>query len=150
MRKGRRMDAIPPLTRPEDMPPIRSQTDLHRMWRSLMGPLGFGGRSLWIAVLDEHGRPTPRLLQVDEMPPRPDPEIQRGLVTVVSSVVENAGQVAFLLSRPGEDGLTDEDRAWATMLQDVERQAGAPVWPVHMANDRALVVIAPDDLAASA
>jgi hypothetical protein len=144
------MDAIPPLTRPEDMPPVRSQTDLHRMWRSLMGPLGFGGRSLWLAVLDEHGRPTPRLLQVDEMPPRPDPDMQTSLVRVVSSMAEGAGQVVFLVSRPGGDGLTEDDLAWASMLQGAARRAGVPVWPVHRANDRALLVVTPDDLAASA
>jgi hypothetical protein len=150
MRGGRRTDAIPPLTRPEDMPPIRSQADLQRTWRSLMGPLGFAGRSLWLLVLDEHRRPTPVVLQVEELPPRPDPEVQSALVSVVSSVVEDAGQVAFLLARPGDDGLTEEDGAWATMLQEVARQAGAPVWAVHRANDRALLAIAPDDLAASA
>jgi hypothetical protein len=144
------MEAIPPLTRPEDMPPVRSQTDLHRMWRSLMGPLGFGGRSLWLAVLDEHGRPTPRLLQVDEMPPRPDPEMQASLVRIVSSMAEGAGQVVFLVSRPGSDGLTPDDLAWASMLQTAARRAGIPVWPVHRANDCALLVITPDDLSASA
>lgn len=144
------MDAIPPLTRPEDMPPVHSQSDLHRMWRTLMGPLGFGGRSLWLAVLDEHGRPTPRLLQVDEMPPRPDREMQASLVRVVSSMAEGAGQVVFLVSRPGSDGLTEDDVAWASALQTVARQAGIPVWPVHRANDRALLVVTPDDLSASA
>ena len=144
------MDAIPPLTRPEDMPPVRSQTDLHRMWRTLMGPLGFGGRSLWLAVLDEHGRPTPRLLQVDEMPPRPDPEMHASLVRVVASLAEGAGQVVFLVSRPGSDGLTEDDVAWASTLRTVARLAGIPVWPVHRANDRALLVVAPDDLSASA
>lgn len=144
------MDAIPPLTRPENMPPVRSQADLHRMWRSLMGPLGFGGRSLWLLVLDEHGRPTSRLLQVDEMPPRPDPGMQTSLVRVVSSMAGDAGQVVFLLSRPGGDGLTADDLAWASMLQEAAQLAGVPVWPVHRANDDALLVIAPDDLSASA
>jgi hypothetical protein len=144
------MDVIPPLTRPEDMPPIRSQADLHRTWRSLMGPLGFGGRSLWLLVLDADGRPTPRLLQVDEMPPRPDPAMLSSLVRVVSSMAEGAGQVVFLVSRPGSDGLTAEDLAWASVLQEAARKAGIPVWPVHRANDQALLVITPDDLAASA
>jgi hypothetical protein len=144
------MDAIPPLTRPEDMPPVRSQADLHGVWRSLMGPPGRGGRSLWLLVLDQRGRPTPRLLQVDELPPRPDPTTQGSLVRVVSALAGDAGQVVFLLSRPGGDGLTADDRAWASMLHEVAREAGVPVWPVHRANDRALVVIAPDDLTASA
>jgi hypothetical protein len=144
------MDAIPPLTRPEDMPPVRSQADLHRTWQSLLGPLGFAGRSLWFLVLDEHGRPTSRLLQVEEMPLRPEPEMHASLVRVVSSMAEDGGQVVFLLSRPGSDGLTEDDRAWASMLQEVARQAGVPVWPVHRANDRALLVLAPDDLSATA
>ncbi|HET6561287.1 MAG TPA: hypothetical protein VFG72_05380 [Marmoricola sp.] len=144
------MDAIPPLTHPDNMPPVRSQADLQRTWRALMGPLGFAGRSLWLLVLDGLGHPTPVILQVEEMPPRPDAEMGRSLVHVVSSVAEDAGQVVFLLSRPGRDGLTADDLAWALLLQDVARQAGMPVWPVHRANDHALVVIAPDDLSASA
>ncbi len=144
------MDASPPLTRPEDMPPIRNQADLHRTWRALMGPLGFAGRSLWLLVLDEDARPTPAILQVEDLPPRPDPQLGRSLAHVVSSVAEDACLAVFLLSRPGRDGLTADDLAWASMLQEVARQAGMPVWPVHRANDCALVVIAPDDLSVPA
>ena len=53
---------IPPLLSPDQMPPIRSQDDLHRHWRALMGPLGFSGRQLWLNVLGADRRPTPVLL----------------------------------------------------------------------------------------
>ncbi|MGZ5409007.1 MAG: hypothetical protein ACXWDJ_03280 [Aeromicrobium sp.] len=45
-------DYISPLRRPEDTPPIRTQDDLCRQWRSLMGKLGFSQRYLWALILD--------------------------------------------------------------------------------------------------
>jgi hypothetical protein len=146
------MDEIPPLTNPENMPPVRTQADLHRLWRALMGPLGFGGRSLWLLLLEEAGQPTPHLVQIEDMPASPDQHMRDNLAHFVSDLIRELGpsQMAFLLSRPGRDGITDGDRAWAECLQDVLRREALPGWPVHRANDRELVVIAPDDLAASA
>ena len=40
------------------------------------------------------------------------------------------------------DDLADE-------IPPLTRRLGGPVWPVHRANDRELVVIAPDELAAA-
>lgn len=146
------MDEIPPLTNPENTPPVRTQADLERLWRALMGPLGFGGRSLWMLLLEEDGRPTQHLLQIEDMPAAPDEREQEHLGHFLSHLVGDLGpcQVAFLLSRPGRDGLTGGDRAWASLLTGVLSREGLRTWPVHRANDRELVVIAPDDLAASA
>jgi hypothetical protein len=58
--------------------------------------------------------------------------------------------VVFLLTRPGRAEITAGERRWAQALADVVRRAGLRPWPVHRANDHELVVIAPDDLAASA
>ena len=146
------MDEIPTLTNPENMPPVRTQADLHRLWRALMGPLGFGGRSLWMLLLERDGQPTKHLVQIDDMPAAPDEIMQDQLAHFLSDLLQELGpcQVAFLLSRPGRDGLTEGDRAWASVLDGVVRREGLRVWPVHRANDRELVVIAPDDLAATA
>src|SRR3712207_917652 len=146
------MDEIPTLTNPENMPPVRTQTDLHRLWRALMGPLGFGGRSLWMLFLESDGRPTRHLVQLEDIPAEPDDPMRDHLGHFVSDLLAEHGhvQVAFLLSRPGRDGLTDGDREWASLLESILRLAGLRVWPVHRANDRELVVITPDDLAASA
>jgi hypothetical protein len=146
------MDQIPPRTTPENTAPVRTHADLHRLWRALMGPLGFGGRSLWVLILEPDGRPTGHLLQIEELPAAPDPHMLDDLTRFVSIAVAEVGpcQVAFLLSRPGRDGLTDGDREWAACVQEAVRTEGLPVWPMHRANDSELVVVAPDDLPASA
>lgn len=145
-------DDIPALTSPDDTPPVRTQQDLHRLWRALMGPLGFGGRSLWLALLHDDGRPTSVIVQVEDLPPLPDREQREHLARFCRMLLDQAGggQVVFLLSRPGRGGISEGDRRWAAALQDVVRRARLPVWPVHRADDVELVVIAPDDLAASA
>jgi hypothetical protein len=38
-------------------PFVRSQSDLHAVWKELMGPWGFGGHSLWLLVIDADDRP---------------------------------------------------------------------------------------------
>lgn len=144
-------DDLSPHTSPADVPPIRTQQDLHRLWRLLMGPLGFGGRSLWVLPLDPDGRATPTLLQIEDLPPLPDLAIRDNLKRFLQHLVqEGDGSVAFLLSRPGRGGITAGDRRWAHVLGEVVRSAGLPSWPVHRADDLELVVVAPDDLAASA
>lgn len=146
------MDDIPPLVNPADLPPIRTQEELHRLWRMLMGPLGFGDRSLWLHLLDADGRSSPVLVQVDELPVLPDATMRRQLERFVRELVAHSGgdSVAFLLTRPGRSGLTPADRSWAEALSEVVRRVGLRPWPVHRANDHELVVVAPDDLAASA
>ena len=144
-------DHIPPLTSAADVPPVRTQEDLHRLWRMLMGPLGFGGRSLWVHLLDAAGRPTPVILQVEDLPPLPDLGLHDGLRCIVDQLADGTGgSIAFLLTRPGRDGITVSERRWAVALTDVVRRAGLHVWPVHWANDVELGVVAPDDLAVSA
>jgi hypothetical protein len=144
-------DQIPPLTSPDDLPPLRTQEDLHRVWRMLMGPLGFGGHSLWMLVLDDDAQPTPALLQIEELPPVPTMDIRRDLEKfLVHLLPELEGTVVFLLTRPGRTPLTAGERRWAQLLMELVRGAKLPVWPVHRANDVELLVISPDDLAASA
>lgn len=139
---------IPALTHPDDMSPVRTQRDLHRLWRALMGELGFGGRSLWLSLLEPDGQPTPVLLQVEELPEAPSHEHAEQLTLLCQRLLDEAGpgQLTFLLSGPGRGGPTAGERRWAGALQDIHRRLGAPVWPVHRANDRELVVMAPDEV----
>ena len=150
-------DEIPPLTRPSDLPPVRTQDDLRRLWRMLMGPLGFGGRSLWLLVLDADDRPTPYILQIEDLPRRPDPTQVEDVVRLCqealcdpSSRTPNGASVVFLLTRPGRRGLTSDEILWARDLHRAVRRAGLPMWPLHRANDEELVAFTPDDLAATA
>ena len=123
------------------------------LWRSLMGPLGFGQRLLWLQLLDADGRCTPLLLTIEELPLLPDEECFDQLVGFVRHLVElevPGGSVAFLLSRPGRAGLSAGDLRWARGLTDAARRLGVRAWPVHLANDHELRVVTDDDLAASA
>jgi len=132
-------DEIPDLS-------IRSQADLDRLWRALMGELGFTRRRLWVLLVCDDGRPIPHLVQVDEVPPLPGDTLVH-LLEMCRHVDDECG-VAVLLSRPGRDGLTPADRAWGAALLAAARRTGVSCWPLHVANDVAIRVVAPDDLAA--
>jgi hypothetical protein len=144
---------IPPLRRPEDMPPVCTQADLYQHWRALMGDLGFGDTLLWFQFFEADGRCAPMIQQVGELPDLPDPELLGNLMHVCARVVREIvpdGSVAFLRSRPGGAGVTASDRSWATRLAAAAREAGVNSHPVHLANDEELRVFAPDDEIASA
>lgn len=144
---------IPPLKRPEDMPPIHSQADLHQLWRALMGELGFGSNQLWMVVLDADGRCTPLIQQIKQVPDVPDPDLVEALMILSRRLFDEVvpdGSVAFLWARPGRAGLGAADRAWATGLSTAARDAGVAAHPVHLANDQEIRAFTPDDEIASA
>jgi hypothetical protein len=142
---------IPPLVRPDDMPPIRTQLDLHTHWRALMGPLGFSKRTLWLMFVGPDGRVDVPLTQIDLVPAQPEQRLLDQLLGTCAQILEhdlpNGTTVAFLRSRPGAGPVVDEDVAWATGLRDAARKAGVPCRPVHVANDEQVAVVAPDDRA---
>ena len=131
-----------------DLTPVHDQTDLEALWRRLMGELGFSRTTLWWLLIEADGTPVPTLIPFDDIPTRPTDAVER-LTAVLVHLVPAGGSVAFLLTRPGVDGpLTPSERAWTRALQIVSRNVGSTVWPVHRANDQALHVCSPDDLAA--
>lgn len=141
--------------------PVTTQIDLERLWRALMGDLGFDGRSLWLMFLDEEGLAAPMLSQVEDLPldpddpdspDSPDGDLATSVVRVLHQVLATTcpgGSAALLLSRPGR-GLRSTDRAWARALAREAQRAGLPLWPTHLATDHDLRVIAPDDVVRSA
>jgi hypothetical protein len=119
----------------------------------LMGELGFSAHSLWLNVLDETSRPTPVLLEIDDIPSIPDDEHLDRLVEMCRHFMPEGATratVVFLLVRPGPPGITPQQRAWARGLLAAVARAGLDAWPVHCANDVELTVCAPDDLVSSA
>lgn len=138
----------PPLKRPEDLPPIESQADLHRLWRMLMGEPGFASNQLWMVALDADGRCTPVIQNIEGTPDLPDPRLLGGLMAVCRGLLEEVlpgGSVAFLWARPGPGGLSPADRAWATALTTAAREAGVDCRPTHLANDEVVRAFTPDD-----
>ena len=69
------------------------------------------------------------------------------LATVLSGLAADGRRFAFLRSRPGHGGVTDDDRAWAMSLYDAGRRAGVPVEVVHRACDDDLVAVPMDEVA---
>jgi hypothetical protein len=144
-------DDIPPLLPVHQVPPLRSQSDLHRQWRAMMGPLGFGGRRLWLLFLGLDDRPSDLLLQIDDVPEDPREGEADSLLLLCREVrrEHDLGRVAVLLSRPGGGRLRPSDRRWGRALLDAAHRFDVPLAPVHLANDEAVVPLTGDDLLAA-
>lgn len=146
------MDAdIPPLIPIHEVPPLRTQADLHRQWRAMMGQLGFSGRRLWLLFLAPDDRPTELLMQIDDVPETPRPGESDSLLRLCREVrrQHDLGRVAVLLSRPGERSVRASDRRWGRALLASARRLDVPLAPVHLANDEAVVPLTGDDLLAT-
>lgn len=121
--------------------PINSAADLHDRWRALMGNLGFGERLLWLGFVGTDRTMYKTLSQVP-VGRSPDHKFVENLLATMQSVVdgyEPGLSVALLLSRPGVDGLSAEDRLWSQALKRGAARFGLPIEPMFRANDAAIV-----------
>lgn len=146
-------DTLPPPPRPSDLPPIRSQADLHQLWRTLMGELGFSAPQLWMVLIDADDWCTPVIQHIVEVPDVPDQDTLHGLLWVCRQLIDEIvtdGSVAFLRARPGPAGLIASDRAWAVGLLTAACEVGVECRPIHLANDHEIRAYTPDDQIASA
>ena len=86
--------------------PIHSPADLQQRWRALMGPLGFGERLIWVAVIGPDNRFTKALTQVEIDCP-PDEEIANNLIWAMAEAIgeQSDMRLAALLTRPGSGGM---------------------------------------------
>lgn len=134
-------------------PTIRTQSDLEDVWRTLMQPLGFGGHSLWMMIVQASGKPLPQLSQVEGTITPPSPTEQESFVHFLRTMNEElrtGERVVFLRSRPGRAVIDAVDRAWARSLYAACRDAGVGTDVVHLAGDDDVVPVPLDDLAQSA
>src|SRR5690349_17944013 len=99
-------------------PTIHSQADLEAVWSRLMGPWGFGRRSIWMLRVDDDRNVVPSVVEIAECEDRPEPDLADRLAGVLSELCRDdvGGSFAFLISRPGRAAVQDDDRAWARML----------------------------------
>lgn len=79
------------------------------------------------------------------MPLAPEAPGLIGLQKSLRALAASPTDVAFLYCRPGPAGWLIGDRHWAAGLAGLFPGG----WPVHLANDHELRVVAPDDLVAS-
>ncbi|MFD0807356.1 hypothetical protein ACFQ0K_14790 [Nocardioides caeni] len=124
---------------PDELPPLTDQASLEGAWRALMGELGFSAPQLWLMFVD--GDRARQLMKVEELPERPDPTDGANLARMVEPLLDERRSCAFLYARPGGRTRTTDDLAWAHLLAAISDR-----WPVHLANDAELRVVAPDDL----
>jgi hypothetical protein len=130
---------------------VRTQSDLHRMWQLLMQPLGFRSTSVWVTFIGGDDRPTRFLIEIAESGQVPSPEEVTHLFGILEQVCADEGEgtsVAFLVTRPGRDGINAFDRSLATRLATGARSSTLHCHPIHVANDVAIWPVTPDDLAA--
>lgn len=127
---------------------IRTSAELEAMWRSRMEPLGFAGRTLWMALINDDGEVFPELVQIDDMPATPSPADATSLAVFMAHLARDTEGVrpAFLFSRPGRGGPDQNDRAWAGAAHHAVVTAGMRPDVVHVATDDTLVPVPLDDL----
>ena len=74
-------------------PTIHSQQDLEDVWRRLMGPLGFSGRSLWLMLVDADGHPVPHLSQIEQADTPPELDELAGFADIVRGLRADAARL---------------------------------------------------------
>lgn len=121
-----------------ELPAIDSAASLEETWRLLMGELGFAQAQIYVLFLE--GTEVLFATHLEEVPARPRPADVRTVASIFREVGRSGAAFAFLYCRPGRAALTAADRAWAGGL------APLSAWPVFVAGDDDVVVVAPDDL----
>lgn len=141
-------DPIEPLGHCADMVPVRTAEELRRRWRSLLGPGGFGGHSLWVLWFDSEGRQLPLIVPVDELPDELDERLVWNLMQIVAETLELApgGSVALCLTRPGDPAVSGRDRSRGRALLRAGAVADVRLAPLHLATPNRVRPLTADDL----
>lgn len=129
---------------------VRTEAELTALWRDMMGPGGFGTRSIWHVFFDADGRMAPHIVPIDDIPAEPDDLFltNLGMAMRESTSGSKIASLAVLLSRPGASVMTASDRRWARELRSTFGPTLCP-WPIHLATRNQVTVFRPDDLIAA-
>jgi hypothetical protein len=121
---------------------IRDEFDLLALWTQVSPAVGLDQRTLCLVFLDEDERVLPTLVPMDDLPAWPDDELVSGLRHIVreSTFGGPAASVVMLLSRPGGDAITAQDRNWSTELGSFSD------WPLCLATHGGIQLLESDDL----
>ncbi|MCW2526373.1 MAG: hypothetical protein JWM76_1233 [Pseudonocardiales bacterium] len=131
---------------------VRSNDELHNLWRKLMGDGGFARRSLWLIFLDHSGLMLPVIVPIDDLPDEPEPELLSSVTTVIDGLDdERLRSVAFLLTRPGSGTMTAQDRRWGKAVRGPADTGAVGTrlrqWPMYLATANRVQQYGPVDLA---
>ena len=130
-------------------PILKTDADVTAMWQKLIDPLGWNDIRVYVNVIDADRRPTPVVLEVDEIPGRFTEGDARALMRIYAHLIhKNAagGSIAILVCRPGPPQLTDDDRTCCRNLYSAGRAAGIPLELLHVGTDTATVPVPMDEV----
>jgi hypothetical protein len=129
-------------------PILRTQADLDAAWRHLIGALTFDARSVWLMTIEADQRPFPHLTEFSGLDDLPRAAFLRQLTGLLRRIFEEfpPDRLAFLVSRPGDDGVRPADRAWALALHQLARDLSLACDVVHLATDCGVVPVPLDEL----
>lgn len=130
--------------------PIRTQADLHELWRTLVRPLGWHRRELWFFVIDGDDQPVRQIHQVVDLPADLDEQMTTNLAHVLAGVMDlfPGGRVALLWCRPGSGQVTEADRRNTARAYAALGRAGVLTDVMHLATDDDIVPLPLDELGA--
>ena len=135
-------------------PRLRDDVDLERAWRVIAPPEEPRPHAFWVVLVGEDDRPFPRVVQFEDAFHLPPPEREHVFVDFLRDLVADAGgpvvRLAFLRSRPGLFGPTDDDLAWAGCLRSFAEGVGLACATVFLATDLVMVPVEPPAMLASA
>lgn len=129
------MTSSPTPPRFDTAPPLRTDADVLRRVRELVGP-ALGDR-LWLMFVDGDDRQAPVIVPVDDVPPVPDAMVGP-LVDILVGMQDDLrtdagpGSVILTRERPGSSWVLPEDRVWATTLTSACAEAGVRLRGFHL------------------
>ena len=132
-------------------PVLTTDSDVTTMWGTLINPLGWHLRRFYLMFVDEHGRPNPPLVEVDEIPASFDRADADHVAEFLRHVLDGFGlardgSVALLACRPGAGHLQDHDRELCRHLYEAARAAGLRLQLLHVGTDTAIIPVPLDEL----
>jgi hypothetical protein len=132
-------------------PTLASDADVTTLWRTIISPLGWHTRRLYIVFVDPDGRPNPQVVEVDEMPDGFDREAADVFVDFLGHIVRDVddvapGSAALMFARPGSASLTEDDRALCRELYAAAQRSGVRLELVHVGTDTAIVPAPMDEV----
>jgi hypothetical protein len=130
---------------------IHDPTELEEFWRELIAPLGFSSRQIFAFMIQADGEVFRHMFHVTECPREPESEMVAafaGTLRMAADEFAPGGSCALLWARPTGGGTRATDREWVRCLTDAFTNVHLNRWPVFVADDSVMRVVAPDDLLA--
>lgn len=124
-------------------PTLRTDADVTTMWQTLIRPLGWHLRRFSLLFVDPAGRPSPQVVEIDDVPASFARAEADHFVEFLGQVLDeigiaDGGSVALLACRPGPDLVTDDDRSLCGALYAAAREAGLRLRLLHLGTDTAI------------